>query len=115
MTAGGLSFLVTFPHDAPYELANKLVLASPRAWLYTQISADSVFKGGVVLVNDDFDAVYDDDLAWLDADHKHQVPIGPVLLPAEQFADQEEYEQAKASLIASGYSVRLEAQLEGQT
>lgn len=101
----GSSFFVSFPPDAPYELAGRMLLASPYPMLYTPVSADYIDKNKVVLVNAEHDPVYSDDLAWDTEDRLSKRPIGPVHLMRDQFSDESEYEQAKASLQASGYEI----------
>lgn len=101
----GQSFFVAFPESAPYELAGRMLLATPYASLYASISADYLDKNRVVLINADYDPVYPDDLAWLTEDRDKKGFIGPVMLPKDQFVDEVEFEAARASLINSGYTL----------
>lgn len=101
----GQSFFVAFPETAPYELAGRLVLATPYASIYASVSADYTDKDQVVLVNAEYDPVYPDDLAWRTEEHEEKSEIGPVLLPRDQFVSDAEYLAAKSSLIKSGYSL----------
>lgn len=101
----GQSFFVTFPINAPYELAGHMLLASPYPSLYASISADYLAQNKVVLINADHDPVYHDDLAWTDSEHEEKRPIGPMILMREQFSEDSDYMAAKESLITSGYDV----------
>jgi hypothetical protein len=104
----GQSFFVTFPAKAPYELSGRMLLASSYPSLYAPISADYLAANRVVLINTDHEPVYPDDLAWLDSDHATKCSIGPVRLMREQFPDNDDYEDARATLIESGYEVLAE-------
>lgn len=101
----GQSFFVSFPLDAPYELAGHMLLASPYASLYAQISADYLAKNQVVLLNAAHEPVYPDDLAWSTDERLEKRPIGPLILMREQFPDESDYLAAKGSLLNSGYEV----------
>ena len=101
----GQSFFVSFPPDAPYELAGCLLLASPYPSLYAQISSDYLDKNKVVLLNADHDPVYPDDLAWSTEDRQEKCSIGPLILMREQFCEDSDYLAAKGSLLNSGYEV----------
>lgn len=103
----GQSFFVTFPDDAPYEIANALVLASKNASLYSLVSGNYLGDGKVVMVNNDHDLIYPDDLAWNDDSHSEKRPIGEVVLIREQFCCESEYLSALASLAKSGYDIKL--------
>ena len=101
----GESFFVSFPSDAPYELAGQMLLATPYPMLYASISADYSSANQLVLINKDHDPVYADDLAWSDDGHTSKVSLGAVRLPREQFVGEHEYALAKQLLESSGYQV----------
>lgn len=101
----GQSFFVAFPENAPYELAGRMLLASPYPAVYASVSADYTDKNHVVLINSDYDPVYADDMAWNTEEHEAQCAIGPVHLPRDQFVDESDYLAAKKALITSGYSL----------
>ena len=105
LVATGESFFVSFPADAPYELASTMMVASPSASFYGPVSADFIALNSVVLMNADCVPIYANDLAWLNPEHTKQVPIGPLHLIADQFADEAGYNRAESALVASGYTV----------
>lgn len=105
MVENGESFLVAFPSDAPYELAETMMVASPSASFYAPVSADYIVPNTVVLINSDHEPIYANDLVWSDVEQTSQVPLGGLHLIREQFADEAGYEHAKQALIASGYVV----------
>ena len=106
MITQGQSFFVAFPGNAPYELAERMLLASPYPQFYAGVSADYLGAGRVVLIDSNHDPIYADDLAWDSASHQSKRSIGPVILPPEQFANQDEWQSAKDCLHRSGYSLR---------
>lgn len=99
----GLSFFVSFPENAPFELAGQLVLAATCPMLYACISSDYSGPGSVVLINSVHDPIYPDDQVWRDPEQKEKCTIGPVFLVQEQFCSVDEYSLAKRSLLGSGY------------
>lgn len=101
----GQSFFVSFPETAPYELAGQLLLATPYPLLYTSVSADYLGPNRVIVINQDHDPVYADDLAWSDENQIEKLPIGPVILLREQFSSEDEFSLAKRTLIASCYHI----------
>jgi hypothetical protein len=109
MVENGESFLVAFPSDAPFELAEALMVASPSASFYAPVSADYITPSTVVLINSDHEPIYANDMVWHDAEQTEQVPLGGLHLIREQFTDDAGYDQAKRALIDSGYVV-LEAE-----
>lgn len=104
---GGIrSFFVTFPEDAPYELAGKLLFATSRPQNYATVNADYIGRNKVIIITDAHEPVYYDDLAWEDSTHAGMKPIGPVTLIPDQFSCEKEYELAIKVLTYSGYSVQ---------
>ena len=102
----GESFLVFFPESAAYELCDKIFLATPYPMYYAAIS--KVYEGGVgkvLLINEEHEPMYHDDMVWKDQDQTEKVALGPLHLVAEQFPSEFEYLKAKESLLASGYQV----------
>lgn len=105
---GGESYFVTFPSDAPYELAGGLFLATANPLLYAAVSADYVGEGRLTIINSDHEPVYFDDEAWVDEHHKERAHIGPVLLIKNQFPTIQGYENACRLLAQSGYELAHE-------
>ena len=102
----GESFLVFFPESAAYELRNKVFLATPYPMYYAAISKS--YEGGVgkvLLINEEHEPMYADDLVWKDAEQTEKMELGKLHLVKEQFPSEFEYLKAKESLLASGYSV----------
>jgi hypothetical protein len=105
MTSHGQSFFVAFPGNAPYELAERMLLASPYPQFYAGVSADYLGAGRVVLIDSNHDPIYADDLAWDSSSHQSKLSIGPLILPPEQFASADEHQRAHDCLTRSGYVV----------
>lgn len=102
----GESFLVFFPESAAYELCTKIFLATPYPMYYAAIS--KAYEGGagkVLLINEEHEPMYHDDMVWKDQEQTQKVALGPLHLVAEQFPSEFEYLKAKESLLASGYQV----------
>lgn len=99
------SFFVTFPSDAPYEIANRLFLASRNASLYSMVAEGYLGGGKVIIITNDHDLIYPEDDAWIDDTHTATKHIGRVELIREQFCGETEYAEALAVLTASGYEV----------
>lgn len=97
------SFFVTFPDDAPYEIANQLFLASRNPALYSLVSEEYLGDGKVVVVNNEHELIYPDDQAWIDDGHEEKKPIGNCELIRDQFCCEQEYNNALNVLINSGY------------
>lgn len=100
------SFFVTFPDDAPYEIANQLFFASRNASVYALVRGDYLGDGKVIVVNNDHDLIYPDDDAWIDDSHEDKKHIGTVELIRDQFFCEQEYSDALVVLSASGYKVQ---------
>ena len=102
----GESFLVFFPKSAAYELRNKVFLATPYPMYYTAVSASYEGGGGrVLLINEEHEPMYPDDLVWTDAEQTSKMALGELHLVKEQFPSEAEYLKAKETLLASGYLV----------
>ena len=101
----GQSFFVSFPEGAPYELAGRMLLASPYPSFYASVSADYIKRGGVILLNAEHEPVYPDDIAWVSEERDAKVSIGPLILMPDQFSEKSEYLAAKKALIDSGYEL----------
>jgi len=101
------SFFVTFPDDAPYEIANSLFLASRNPSLYSLVSENYLGENKVVIVNNDHDLIYPDDVAWVDNTHAEKKPIGSVELIRDQFCCEQEYVDALNILMKSVYRVQI--------
>jgi hypothetical protein len=99
------SFFVTFPTDAPWEVAGQMLLATSSPMLYALVSSDYTGEGKVVLINVEHEAVHHDDMAWSDEECTEKLPIGPLILNGEQFFDNTQFQRAKDALIRSGYKV----------
>jgi hypothetical protein len=102
------SFFVTFPDDAPYEIANQLFLASRNPSVYALVRGDYLGDGKVIVVNNDHDLIYPDDEAWIDDSHDKKKPIGNIELIRDQFCCEQEYSDALVVLTTSGYKVQLD-------
>ena len=103
------SFFVGFPSDAPYELAERLVLACNYAPLFAAVSADYVANDKVVLINEKHEAIYPDDMAWDSDEHTHKRPVGQLILIKDQFLDFDDYAFAQDVLLKSGYQILEDA------
>ncbi|OLP04486.1 hypothetical protein [Rhodoferax antarcticus] len=102
------SFFVTFPDDAPYEIANGLFLASRNPSFYSLVSENYLGDGKVVVVNNAHELIYPDDSAWIDDSHTEKKSIGHCELIRDQFCCEQEYSDALKVLANSGYKVHLE-------
>lgn len=102
----GESFLVSFSETAAYELRNKLFLATPYPLFYTAVGSNYVGGNGrVLLVNQDHEPMYPDDMVWQDAEQTLKIAMGEVTLVQEQFPGESEYLKARDILLLSGYQV----------
>lgn len=101
----GNSFFVLFPETAPFEIAGTIVLATNNASYFANVSADHLYDGKYLLITKDHDPIYVDDLAWATDEQEREIPIGPVFVPREQFATDEQHADAIKGLQDSGYQV----------
>lgn len=105
LISGFQSFLVFFPVSAGYELRNKLIMATPLPMFYTSVMSDYVGDGRVILVNEEHEPIYSDDMVWEDIEQTRKIPLGEMYLIEEQFSCEFEYLKAKEALALSGYLV----------
>jgi hypothetical protein len=106
----GESFLVAFDGDAPFELQNKVVLATPYPLLYASVIDLYPCGGGrLLLLNDEHDPIYFDDYVWKDEEQTEKVKLPALTVLQNQFPSVEDYDNAVMRLKASGYKVVIEA------
>lgn len=94
-----MTFSIQFPADAAHEHAGKTLRAS--TWLVTEAIP-------LALLDEHGQCLTADDRLWkLGAEGTEQVPLGTILLPAGQFASQDQVSHAHALLTESGFSVTV--------
>lgn len=101
----GQSFFVCFPEDASYEVKGEMMLASRCPLLYTSVGPDFHGKNQVVVINKDHDPIYGDDEVWADENQTQKRPLGGLIVLRDQFIGDEEYLDARRTLMTSGYQV----------
>lgn len=101
------SFFVTFPEDAPYEIANQFLLASRNPTIYSMVHSDFLSENKVIVINKDHELIYPDDEAWTDDSHSEKKPIGYIEPIRDQFCSEVDYANALTILAESGYEVRI--------
>ena len=105
LTAFADSFFVTFPREAPMEVAGKVVLATNYPALFALISDEDINSRAFLLVTGDHEVIYPDDKLWVDMDSDVKIGLGPVTIIEDQFSNEAQFQKAKQNLISSGYVV----------
>jgi len=103
LAVGQHTFFVAFPEDAPFELASKIHLATTKPNMFALVSENKEWMSELALINDNHEVIYSTDTAYVTEQGDERVPIGPVLLPLEQFHSEQEIQEAKRLLLESGF------------
>lgn len=102
------SFFVTFPEDAPYEVANEIFVATSYPGLFAVVPNEYFGGQKLLLLNANNEPVFPGDTVWSQESTIDQIPLGAVNVLHEQFSAESELEEARNALRESGYEVLCE-------
>jgi hypothetical protein len=105
LAAHSQSFFVTFPDTASPEIAGQVFFATNYPALFAIVSTENLPQNGLLLINSEHEVIYPDDLVWSDETCSEYIPIGPMVLIENQFANESEINQAKRDLLISGFDI----------